>query len=88
LKEPDEELIIEGYGDSNQTDSHNKNLAKLRAHIVKGYFVKRGISDARINAYWMGSENPTGVDNFQEARKKTHRVEVKFKLRSKDSHID
>ena len=88
LKEPDEELIIVGYGDSNNTDSHNKNLSKLRAQIVKGYFVKRGISNARIEVYWMGSENPTGVDNLQEEGKKTHRVEVKFKLRSEDSHND
>jgi outer membrane protein OmpA-like peptidoglycan-associated protein len=88
LKEPDEELIIEGYGDSSQTDSHNKNLSKLRANIVKGYFVKRGISNARIKTYWMGTEDLKGVDNFQEGRKKTHQVEVRFKLRSEDSLND
>jgi outer membrane protein OmpA-like peptidoglycan-associated protein len=88
LKEPDEELIIEGYGDSSKTDNHNKNLSKLRANIVKSYFVKRDISNSRIKAYWMGTENPTGVDNYQEGRNKTHQVEVKFKLRSEDGLND
>ena len=88
MKEPDEELIIEGYGDSSKTDNHNKNLSKLRANIVKSYFVKRDISNSRIKAYWMGTENPTGVDNYQEGRNKTHQVEVKFKLRSEDGLND
>jgi outer membrane protein OmpA-like peptidoglycan-associated protein len=81
LKEPDEELVIEGYGESGKTDQHNKNLSKMRANIVKGYFVKRGISESRIKAYWMGTENPTGVSIDQEGKNKTHQVEVKYKSR-------
>lgn len=88
LKEPDQELIIEGYGDSSKTDSHNKNLSKSRANIVKGYFVKRGISNSRIKAYWMGTENPTSGDNYREDRNKNHQVEVKFKLKSEDGLND
>lgn len=81
LKEPDEELIMEGYGESGKTDQHNKNLSKMRANIVKGYFVKRGISESRIKAYWMGNENPADVINDPAGRIKTHQVEVKYKSR-------
>jgi outer membrane protein OmpA-like peptidoglycan-associated protein len=81
LKEPDEELAIEGYGESGKTDQHNKNLSKMRANIVKGYFVKRGISESRLKAYWMGNENPADVIDDSERRIKTHQVEIKFKSR-------
>jgi outer membrane protein OmpA-like peptidoglycan-associated protein len=84
LRYPDEELIIEGYGDSSKTDRHNINLSKLRANIVKGYFVKREISNSRIKAFWMGSENLARINVSQEDKIKTHQVEVKFNLRSKD----
>ena len=79
LRNPDEELIIEGYGDSSKTNRHSKNLSKLRANIVKGYFVKRGISNSRIKTFWMGSENPAGINVSQEDKNKTHQVEVKSK---------
>lgn len=82
LRYPDEELIIEGYGDSSKLNRHNKNLSKLRANIVAGYFVKRGISNSRIKIFWLGSENPAGINASQEEKNKTNRVEVKFKLRT------
>jgi outer membrane protein OmpA-like peptidoglycan-associated protein len=84
LKDPDEELLLEGYGDSNKTNRHNKNLSKLRANIVKGYFVKREISNSRLKVFWIGSENPAKVNAFQKDKNKTHQVEVKFKLKSRD----
>jgi len=79
LRYPDEELIIEGYGDSSETNQDNKKLSKLRANIVKGYFVKHGISNSRIKTFWMGSENPAGINVSQEDKNKTHQVEVKSK---------
>ena len=79
LRYPDEELIIEGYGDSSKTNRHNKNLSKLRANIVKGYFVKHGISNSRIKTFWMGSENPAGINVSQKDKNKTNQVEVQSK---------
>ena len=78
LRYSDEELIIEGYGDSSKLNRHNKNLSKLRANIVVGYFVKRGISNSRIKAFWLGSENPAGINVSQEEKNKTNQVEIKF----------
>ncbi len=78
LKQPDEKLIIEGYGDSSIISRHNKNLSQSRANIVRDYFVKRGISNSRIKTFWMGSEDPDGVGVLQKDGKKTHQVEVRL----------
>jgi outer membrane protein OmpA-like peptidoglycan-associated protein len=83
LKYPDEELIIEGYGDSSKTNRYNENLSKLRATIIEPYFIKRGISNSRIKTFWMGSEDPAEINMIQEGENKTHQVEVKFKLGSR-----
>lgn len=82
LKYPDMEIIIEGYGDSNENSRHNKSLSRLRANIVKSYLVKKGIAVARVKAFWMGSDNPTGGNDSQEDSNRAHQVEVKFKINS------
>jgi outer membrane protein OmpA-like peptidoglycan-associated protein len=79
LKRPGAELILEGYGDSGIVSRHNRSLSQSRANVVKGYFVKRGISNSRIRVFWMGSENPASNDSAQAKSRKTHQVEVKFK---------
>lgn len=84
LKYPDEKIIIEGYGDSSKADRYNKNLSKLRANIIKDYFVKRGISKSRLNAFWMGSDNEKEDNDTKEDKNKNHQVEIKFKFRSQE----
>jgi len=83
LKYPDEELIIEGYGDLRENSRHNKKLSQLRANIVKSYFVKREISNSRIKVFWLGSDNPSGGYDSQEDLNKTHQVEIQLKKKSK-----
>lgn len=78
LKHPDDQIIIEGYGDSNKNYRHNQRLSQLRANVVKSYLVRKGIAKARIKAFWMGSENPVSSDDSLEDRAATHQVQVKF----------
>ena len=78
LRYPDEELIIEGYGDSSIPNRHNKNISKLRANIVAGYFVKRGISNSRIKTFWLGSENPAGINASNKDKNKFKQVVLKY----------
>jgi len=84
LEYPDEEIIVEGYGDSNKANRPNINLSKLRANIVKDYFAKRGISKLRIKAFWMGSRKPAEDNDSRQENNKTHQVEIKFKYRSRE----
>ena len=83
LKHPEEELIIEGYGDSSNKNQINEKLSQFRAEIVKGYFTKQGISGSKIKVFWMGAEKPEGIDEPQEQEDKNHRVEIQFKSESK-----
>ena len=83
LKHPEEELIIEGYGDSSNNNQINEKLSQFRAEIVKGYFTKQGISGSKIKVFWMGTEKPEGIDEPQEQEDKNHRVEIQFKSESK-----
>ena len=76
---PDAEIIIEGYGDSNKIDQNNKRLSQLRAEIVKNHLVRKGIAIKKIKAFWMSSENLATRNHAQEESNKTHRVEVKLK---------
>ena len=84
LKYPDAEIIIEGYGDSTINYRNNKILSQLRANIVRSHLVKKGTAIGRIKAFWMGSENPVVSNDSQEDRNKSHQVEVKFKMKSKE----
>ena len=88
LKHPDEELIIEGYGDSSKDYRYNENLSELRASVVKGYLEKLGISSSRLQTFWMGFENPSGDTDPQKKADKDHQVEIslKSKLESKQKN--
>ena len=79
LKDPHKNITIKGYGDSGKTNRHNISLSKLRAKIVEGYFVKRDISESRINTFWMGSEKSGEAIHDPDGSAKTHRVEINVK---------
>jgi outer membrane protein OmpA-like peptidoglycan-associated protein len=84
MKYPDEEIIVEGYGDSSQTDRNDEILSKLRTTVVKDYFIKRGILNSRIKACWMGSGKSTECSVSKRDKNKTHQVEIKLKPGSHD----
>ena len=84
MKYPDEEISVEGYGDSNQTDRNDEILSKSRATVVKDYFIKRGILNSRIKACWMGSDKSTECSVSKRDKNKTHQVEIKLKPGSHD----
>ena len=88
LKNPDDVITIKGYGDSSPNLRHNQKLSQLRANIVKSYFVKRGVSDARLKVSWLNSENAPAGEALEEDGGKTHQVEVHFNLKSKGSLKD
>ena len=81
FKHPDEELIIEGYGDSSKDYHYNENLSELRASVVKGYLEKLGISSSKLQTFWMGFENPSGDTDPQKKADKDHQVEISLKSR-------
>ncbi len=77
---PEAEIIIEGYTDSRGNYWQNKKLSKLRADVVKNYFVAYGIPESKIKVFGKGPENPLASNSSIEGRKKNRRVEVKIKI--------
>jgi OOP family OmpA-OmpF porin len=79
-KYPSTDIIVEGYTDSKGNFWYNEKLSQARANVVKSYFKLQGISQARITAQGMGSQNPIGDNETLEGRRKNRRVEIKIEM--------
>lgn len=79
-RHPNAKIIIKGYADSYGEYMYNKNLSKLRANLVKSYFVGQGISPSRIKTFGMGSENPRRSNKTLAGRMLNRRVEIKINI--------
>ncbi|MGV7224693.1 MAG: AAA family ATPase [Nitrospinales bacterium] len=75
---PNSEIIIEGHTDSRGNYWRNKKLSKIRANLVKNYFVNHGIISARIKTIGLGAEYPMENNDAEMVADKNHRVEIKF----------
>ncbi len=80
-RNPESEIIVEGYTDSFGNYWYNKKLSKFRADIIRNYFAGHGIPLSRIKAYGMGPDKPVAGNETFEGRKKNRRVEIKINLK-------
>jgi len=69
-------LIIEGYTDSQGSDSYNVTLSQGRADAVRNYLVQRGYQADRIQAHGLGEGNPIADNDNAEGRANNRRVEI------------
>jgi general secretion pathway protein A len=72
------EIIIEAHTDSHGNYWHNKKLSRVRANLVKNYFVNHGIIASRIKTIGLGAEYTIEGNDTEIGGKKNHRVEVKI----------
>ena len=75
---PNSEIIIEGHTDSRGNYWRNKKLSKIRANLVKNYFINHGIISARIKTIGLGAEYPMEDNDAEMRANKKHRVEIKL----------
>jgi len=76
-KNPDLNVIIDGYTDSVGTAQYNKKLSQRRAESVKKYLVNKfGIDASRLKTVGYGLEKPIASNKTEEGRKKNRRVEA------------
>lgn len=75
---PDIEIRIKGYTDSEGHEDYNRQLSMYRANMVKGYLVGRGIASARMSTLGMGSQNPIASNATEAGRNANRRVEIEF----------
>ena len=69
-------LLINGYTDSNGSDTYNLNLSQERMETVKNYLVSKGINDTRLIAKGYGETNPIASNKTTAGRAKNRRVEL------------
>lgn len=76
LKTPERNLIIEGYADSQGTDSYNLDLSQRRADAVRRHLINRGYKADRIQANGLGEAHPVASNESAEGRANNRRVEI------------
>lgn len=72
-------VVVEGYTDSDGSDSLNKTLSSLRANAVKDYLIKNNISANRLEAIGYGAMNPIADNSTKEGKEQNRRIEFKIK---------
>jgi outer membrane protein OmpA-like peptidoglycan-associated protein len=78
LNTPLIEITLNGYSDSNGSNSYNKMISESRANMVKVYLVGKGVKPSQITIRGRGAENSIGNNKTEEGRKLNRRVEIQF----------
>ena len=69
-------ITVEGYTDSQGSDSFNMDLSQRRADAVRSYLVQRGYQADRIQAHGLGKGSPVADNASAEGRANNRRVEI------------
>ncbi|HPS31748.1 MAG TPA: OmpA family protein [bacterium] len=69
-------LTVEGYTDSQGSDSDNIELSQRRADAVRSYLVKKGYEGDLIKANGLGETLPVADNSSPEGRANNRRVEI------------
>lgn len=73
---PQYKLLVEGYTDSQGSDSFNLNLSERRASAVRAALIERGINADRINTRGYGEQFPIAGNDTAASRQLNRRVEI------------
>ena len=71
-------FTISGHTDSTGSKKRNQELSDSRAHAVKDYLVKKGVSSSNLTAKGFGEDMPIASNNTRKGRAENRRVEVKL----------
>jgi len=72
----DRNVVVEGYTDSQGSDSHNLDLSQRRADAVRDYMVHKGYPAGHVSAKGIGEERPIADNATSEGRANNRRVEI------------
>jgi outer membrane protein OmpA-like peptidoglycan-associated protein len=73
---PDTDVEIYGYTDSQGGDKVNIPLSQKRADAVKAFLTGQSVSDARLATAGLGSSNPVATEDAKGVQALNRRVEV------------
>ena len=66
---------IEGHTDSDGPDAFNLQLSQMRAEAVRGYLIKAGIAEQRLQAKGFGEAKPIAPNSSRRGKDANRRVE-------------
>ena len=72
---------IQGFADSQGSESYNENLSQRRAEAVLRYLVSKNVPLFRISIIGLGEVNPVAPNDTRQGREQNRRVEIRM-LRS------
>lgn len=78
LEDGEVKVLVEGHCDERGTTEYNFALGERRARAVQDYFVRNGVSPARVQIISKGEEEPADPGHDEEAWAKNRRTEFKF----------
>ena len=67
--------MVSGHTDNVGDANKNRELSRVRAMQIKNVLVEKGVSDARLTSWGLGSLSPIADNSTQEGRNKNRRVE-------------
>lgn len=73
---PERKILIEGFTDSQGSDSYNQKLSQDRAQAVRNELAKHGVSAQRIDIVGYGEEYPVASNDNAAGRQQNRRVEI------------
>lgn len=73
---PERKILIEGFTDSQGSDSYNQKLSQDRAQAVRNELAKNGVSAQRIDIVGYGEEYPVASNDNAAGRQQNRRVEI------------
>lgn len=76
-KNPHLKLEIQGHTDNLGPAEHNQRLSELRAKMIRGYLVKKGIDEKRLTWVGYGFSKPIASNVTPEGRARNRRVELR-----------
>jgi outer membrane protein OmpA-like peptidoglycan-associated protein len=77
-KNPNTEIMLNGYSDSTGSVSYNEMISEIRANAVKSYLVGKGIGPSRITAFGHGAQKFIASNKSSEGRQLNRRVEIEL----------
>ncbi len=75
---PELSLRVNGHTDSIGSDEYNDRLSLSRASEVAGYFMRKGIREARVTYAGFGERYPIDSNATEEGRHRNRRVELEL----------
>ncbi len=77
LSNPDLQIEIGGYTDNIGAETHNRNLSRKRADVVKDFLVSKGIASDHLVVVGYGESNPIAANRTFEGRAANNRIEFR-----------